>query len=42
VLVLVSLLRYAASRIPNNPSPAMPKRTSGTGLLLLKMKEYDA
>ena len=42
VLVLFSLLRYAAPAIQSNPFPAKPKRNSGTGFLAAEMKEYDA
>jgi hypothetical protein len=42
VLVLCSLLRYAAPANPNKSVPAMPKRYSGTGFLAAEMKEYDA
>jgi hypothetical protein len=42
VLVLCSLLRYAASTIPTILSPAMPTRHSGTGSFAAEMKEYDA
>jgi hypothetical protein len=42
VLVLFSLLRYAAPVIQTNPIPAMPKCNSGTGFLAAEMKEYDA
>jgi hypothetical protein len=42
VLVLSSLLRYAAPAIQIKSIPAMPKRNSGTGFLAAEMKEYDA
>jgi hypothetical protein len=42
VLVLRSLLRYAAPANPNKSVPSMPKRNSGTGFLAAEMKEYDA
>jgi hypothetical protein len=42
VLVLTSLLRYAAPAHPEKSVPAMPKRYSGTGFLAAEMKEYDA
>jgi hypothetical protein len=42
VLVLCSLLRYAAPANPNKSVPVMPKRDSGTGFLAAEMKEYDA
>jgi hypothetical protein len=42
VLVLCSLLRYAAPAIQIKSIPAMPKRNSGTGFLAAEMKEYDA
>jgi hypothetical protein len=41
LLVVGTLLRYAAPAIPQNP-PAMPKRKSGTGFHAAEMKEYDA
>jgi hypothetical protein len=42
VLVLCSLLRYAAPAIQIKSIPAMPKRNSGKGFLAAEMKEYDA
>jgi len=42
VLVLHSLLRYAAPAIQTKSVPAMPKRKSGTGFLAAETKEYDA
>jgi hypothetical protein len=42
MLVLWTLLRYAAPAFPNKSVPARPKRKSGTGFHAAEMKEYDA
>jgi hypothetical protein len=42
VLVLLSLLRYAAPVIQTNPSRRCRNAISGTGFLAAEMKEYDA